>query len=304
MDSRQIDELTALLAVAHEGSFVKAGRRLHRHATIISKRIASLEARLGVRLVERTTRQIRLTDAGRRLADKTESAVDSLHNAELEASDGAENLRGKLRLAFPATMGRLWLAPILPEFLKMYPALKVEVFYSEQYVDLVGEGFDAAIRIGVLQDSRLKARKLWHQRRVLGASPEYVAKHGLPGEPEDLIHHNCLGFPALATFPEWQLSNGDRVESIITRSSLLSNDSIALLEAARQGIGILGAGDWLMAKDFAQGSLVPVLPSWSFDASGGIYLVRPSSNFAPARTEAFIEWMVGRFQNGPPWIPS
>jgi DNA-binding transcriptional LysR family regulator len=301
LDSNRIDELAALLAVAREGTFVAAGRSLQRHATIISRRIAALEARLGVRLIERTTRHVRLTEAGERLAARVRSASEVILDAEVEASANAADLRGRLRLAFPAALGRQWLAPLLPAFLARYPALMVEVEYSERYVDLVADGYDAAVRVGVLGDSRLMARKLCRHRRVLGASPAYLERRGVPVEPRELASHNCLAFPAFASFPEWRLSDGERTETVIAQGSLLSNDSLALLDAARQGIGILGAGEWLMARDFTQGTLVPVLPAWSFDAAGGIYLVRPSAQFAPARTEAFIDWIVELFHDGPPW---
>jgi DNA-binding transcriptional LysR family regulator len=127
LDSGRMDELAPLLAVVREGTFVAAGRALQRHPTIVSRRIAALEARLGVRLLERTTRQVRLTEAGERLAARVQAASETILDAELEASAGAADLRGKLRLGFPAAMGRQWLAPHLPSFLRRYPALTVEV---------------------------------------------------------------------------------------------------------------------------------------------------------------------------------
>jgi DNA-binding transcriptional LysR family regulator len=301
LDSVRMDELAALLAVARAGTFVAAGRALQRHPTIVSRRIAALEARLGVRLLERTTRQVRLTEAGERLAARVRAASETILDAEIEASAGAADLRGNLKLAFPAAMGRQWLAPLLPSFLRQYPALTVEVDYSERYVDLVAEGFDAAIRVGVLSDSRLVARRLGDLRRVLCASPDYLRHHGIPVTPQELAGHNCLGFTGLASFPEWRLSDGRTTETATVQGSLISNDSSALLDAARAGIGILGAGEWLMAQDFAQGTLVRVLPGWTFDADGGIYLVRPSVRFTPARTDAFVEWIGEQFRHGPPW---
>ena len=159
LDGRRVDELAALLAVARDGSFVGAAQSLQRDATIISKRIAALERRLGVRLLERTTRRVRLTEAGARRAERVRAAESLILEAEAEASAGAAELRGRLRLALPAAMGRLWLAPLLPDFLLLYPSLQVEAYYSDRYVDLVAEGFDAAIRIGVLSGSRLMAKR-------------------------------------------------------------------------------------------------------------------------------------------------
>lgn len=300
-DANHMDELSALLAVARMGSFVAASRALERHATIVSKRIASLERRLGVRLIERTTRQVRLTDAGQQLAGRLGVAANLILDAETEASAGAAAVRGKLRIALPAAMGRLWLAPLLPSFLQRHPGLQVEVNYSERYVDLVAEGYDAALRVGTLKDSRLLARKLGQHQRILCASPAYIERCGLPAQPAQLAEHDCLEFEGFASFPNWRLSDGSRCETVTARGSMRSNDSVALLEAARAGVGILGAGEWLVTRDIADGRLVRVLPDWAFDVDGGIFLVRPSAEHAPARTDAFLEWMHEQFRQHMQW---
>ncbi|MFJ1257381.1 LysR family transcriptional regulator [Cupriavidus sp. CuC1] len=301
LDSRHIEEIAALLAVAEERSFVAAGRILQRHPTVISKRLAALERRLGVRLLERTTRQVRLTDAGARLVDRLRSATGLITEAEQEASLGAAEIRGVLRLALPAALGRLWLGPMLPEFLSAHPLLSIEAAYSERFVDIIAEGFDAAIRVGELADSRLIAKKLSDHRRILCASPGYIQKHGAPKNPRDLGLHNCLGFTGLASYPEWRLSKGERKETVVTRGTLIANDSETLLAAARYGLGIIGAGDWLMSRDIAEGTLVRVLPDWDLDERGGVYLIRPSAKFTPAKTTAFKEWIEKKFDCGAPW---
>lgn len=180
LDQGRADELAALLAVARGGSFVAAAAALGRHPTVISRRIGTLEQRLGVRLLERTTGRVRLTETGERLAERLQSASDAIFEAEQEAAAGGVELKGRLRLAFPAAMGRQWLAPALPDFARQYPGLEIEVDYAERYVDLVGEGFDAALRVGTLSDSRLVARKLGEHRIVLGASRDYLQRHGVP----------------------------------------------------------------------------------------------------------------------------
>lgn len=301
LDSSQSDEIAALLAVASEGSFVAAGRLLQRHPTVVSKRVAALEKRLGVRLIERSTRQVRMTSAGAQLEQRLRAAIGAINEAEQEASSGAAEVRGILRLALPASMGRLWLAPMLPEFLKAHPQVSLVADYSERFVDIIAEGYDLAIRIGELSDSRLVARKLGDHRRILCASPAYLEEHGVPGSPGDLAFHNCLGFTGFASFPEWRLSNGDRQETVVTRGSIISNDSESLLAVARAGTGILGAGEWLMSRDLAAGRLVHVLPDWQLDSQGAIYLVRPSARFSPATTLAFMEWISSKFVNGAPW---
>lgn len=301
LDQGRADELAALLAVAREGSFVAAAEVLQRHSTVVSKRISALEQRLGVRLLERTTRRVRLTEAGARLAERLQIANEVIFEAEQEAAAGGIELRGRLRLAFPAAMGRQWLAPALPGFARQYPGLQIEVDYAERYVDLVAEGFDAALRLGTLADSRLLARRLGDHRIVLGASPDYLDRHGVPASPSALASHNLLRYTGPVSTPEWRMRNGTLRETILPEGNYHSNDIGALLEAARQGIGIVGFGDWSMARDFAAGTLVRVLPQWRFEMDEGIYLVRPSREFTPARTEAFIQWIVGLFAGGLPW---
>ncbi|MGC6388888.1 LysR family transcriptional regulator [Ewingella sp. S1.OA.A_B6] len=300
LNSSHTDEISALLAIAVAGSFSGAGNLLGRHPTIISKRIASFEARLGVRLVERTTRQIQLTDTGQRLAQQLRQATDLISEAQQEAAETATELRGTLRLTLPATMGRLWLAPYIPHFMAANPDLTLEAEYSDNFVDVVEGGFDAAVRIGHLPDSRLVARRLVEHRRILAASPLYLERCGLPTCPADLEGHNCMGNPALKSFPFWRLTGKACVETVRTNGTLRTNDSCAMLEAALAGTGILGAGEWLLAKDLAAGRLIRVLPEWTFDGDGGIYLVRASRPYASAKVQVFTEWLTTLF-SPPPW---
>ncbi|MFT0532082.1 LysR family transcriptional regulator [Castellaniella hirudinis] len=295
------DEIAALLAVASEGSFVAAGRLLQRHPTVVSKRVAAMEARLGIRLIERSTRRVRLTDTGMQLTQKLRAATNLIAEAEQEASAGAVEVRGVLRLALPGAMGRQWLAPMLPAFLAACPQVSIVADYSERFVDIIAEGFDLAIRMGDLHDSRLIAKKLGDHRRILCASPAYIAAHGLPTEPQALAQHSCLRFSGFSTFPEWRLITGGRQQTVPVSGSMTSNDSEALLAAACAGIGILAAGEWLMSRDIAAGRLVRVLPDWQLDAAGGIYLVRPSAKFSAATTLAFKAWIEDQFCTGLPW---
>lgn len=289
-DSRYIDQLAALLAIAKEGSFASAGRTLERHATIVSKRIAALEARLGVRLVERSTRHVSLTTAGELLAERIRAARELLDDAQQEATATVGMLPGQLRVALPATMGRLWLAPHLPNFVTEHSGLDLEADFDDGYVDLIAGRYDAAIRIGHLADSGLVARKLVSHQRILAASPGYLERNGRPETPDDLPVHSCIGNPRLASFPIWHLSDGHVTVAARTHGPFRTNDSMAMLEAARAGLGIVGAGEWLLAEDLGRGSLVRVLPCWTFDGDGGIYFVRPSGRYTSRRVEAFAAW--------------
>lgn len=295
INANQLDELAALMTLDEVGSFVGAGRALERHPSVISKRIAALEVRLGVRLVERSTRNVRLTEPGLRLAESVRAANMLLHEAQEEASRGAKQLKGRLRIALPGAMGRLWLSPLLPAFLALYPAIQLEVDYSDRYVDIIGEGFDAAVRVGVLSDSRLVATKLGLHKRIVCASPDYLSRYGVPTDPLELVEHKCLEFEGFANFPEWHLTNGQRNETVTARGPMRSNDSQGLLDAARAGVGILGAGEWLVAADLADGRLVRILPDWAFDTEGGIYIVTSSKKRTSARLDAFIAWTRQQF---------
>lgn len=301
LNNQHSDEIAAFLAVASQGSFVGAGRLLQRHPTVVSKRLVAMEKRLGVRLVERSTRQVRITETGARLEQRLRSAIELMNDAQQQASEGASEIRGTLRLALPAAMGRRWLGPMLPEFLKAHPHVSIIADYSERLVDIIDEGFDAAIRIGELDDSRLIAKKLSDHRRILCASPAYITKHGMPETPQDLIRHNCLRFSGLASFPQWRLHRGNELQTVSPKGNLTANDSESLLAAACADAGILGAGDWLMSRDIAAGGLLQVLPDWQLDTAGGVYLVRPSAKFPGAVVVAFKQWIESKFTPAPPW---
>lgn len=300
-DSRRADELATLLALHEQGSFAAAGRQLARHPSVLSRRLGALEQRLGIRLVERTTRQLRFTDEGERLVQRLRDANRLIDEAEQEAAQGAATVRGRLRLALPAAMGRRWLSGLLAEFVLAYPHVTLEVEYADRFVDLVAEGFDAAIRIGELADNRLVAQKLCEHLRILCASPQYLARHPAPHRPSDLSEHNCLGFSGLRSFPEWRLTAGERQESVKVSGTVRSNDNEALLEAARRGVGIIAGGDWLMVEDLAAGRLVRVLPQWQLDVAAGVYFVRPSARLNSAALRAFKDWLARHFEGGAPW---
>lgn len=301
LESRRTDEIAAFLAVAAEGSFVAVGRRLERHPTVISKRVAAMEQRLGVRLVERTTRQLRVTDVGPLLARKLTEAFDMAVEAGHQAAALANDVRGQLRLALPGASGRLWIAPVLPEFMRAHPEVTVTADYSERFVDLISENFDAAVRIGELVDSRLVANSLCINRRIICASPSYLQEKGAPLIPRDLTHHNFLRFTQLESYPMLRLKDETTTQAVNVRGTLASNDSETLLRAAIAGVGVLAAGDWLMSRELAIGKLIRVLPEWSLDAPGNIYFVKLSAKFTSGPVSAFQHWIQSKFASGPIW---
>lgn len=297
---RRLDEVVAFLAVLDAGGFAGASRRLGRDASVLSRRVAALERRLGARLIERTTRSAVPTEAGARFAERMRAALAAMAEAEQEAAEAAALPSGRLRLALPGTFGRMWIAPMLPDFLALHPAVSVEASYSERYVDLVAEGYDIALRIGDLPDSRLAARKLADNRRLVCAAPAYLARRGAPARPADLAGHDCLMFTRLVSHPEWRFRRDGRVEGVRVSGPLAADDSHTLVWAGVAGRGLIICSEWLVGPELADGRLVEVLGDWSVDGEGAIHLVRPSARFTAGKVRAFTAWLAGRLAP-PPW---
>ncbi|MES0039436.1 LysR family transcriptional regulator [Mesorhizobium sp. M0046] len=296
-------EMAAFAAIAEARSFTKAAARIGRDATILSRRLASLEERLGVRLLHRTTRSVSLTEAGSEFLVRVRAILAAVDEAEAAASAHAGGgPRGVLRLALPGSFGRMWIAPLLPQFLAEFPDVRIEAEFSNRFVDLVAENFDVAVRLGALEDSRLVARKVATRRRLLCAAPSYLARRGTPTEPEALLEHSCLGFSGFQTFPAWEMtdSTGRRV-SIEVSGPLVTDDAEVLVEAAVQGVGLMMSTDWLVGRELADGRLVPVLEDWTLADEGAVYVVMPSAKGQAAKTRAFADWIGKRFAPVPPW---
>ncbi|MET0384937.1 MAG: substrate binding domain-containing protein, partial [Polyangiales bacterium] len=209
--------------------------------------------------------------------------------------------RGHLRLALPGLFGRMWLAPLLHEFLARYPRVTIEAELSNRFVDLVGERFDLAVRLGKLDDSRLVARRVAPRERLLVASPGYLAKHGAPRTPAQLATHDCLVFVGLPDRNRWELINrAGRSERVVVRGPLACDEAEVLREAALADHGIFLATDWLVGLDVRRGSLVRVLPRWRVVDEGAIYVVTPSGSANASKTRAFSDFIAEHLA-GPPW---
>jgi len=300
MDGSNMDEVVAFISVLGTGSFVKAGSALGKDVSTVSRRVSALEARLGVRLLERSTRRLTPTEAGSALYERMVAATAAMEEAQVEVAQAGNVAKGLLRLALPATFGRMCIAPLLPEFLMAYPGVSIEAEFSDRYVDLIGEGFDVAIRIGDLQDSRLVARKLMTNERLVCASPSYLAAHGTPTTPDDLTQHVCLANSRFKGYPEWRFRNGDSVSAVRIKARFTADDPESLVAAAVAGIGIVIGAKWLTASQRSQGLLTTVLPDWAFEREGSIHLLQASARLTPGKTRSFVDWLVGRM-NDRPW---
>ncbi|MBZ9780373.1 LysR family transcriptional regulator [Pseudomonas sp. REP124] len=303
-DSRNADELSAILALADHQTFSAAAKVLERHPSVLSKRISALEMRLGVRLVERTTRAVRFTDIGERFVENLRVAARMIEEAQSEALQDSSEIQGTLRLSLPSAMGRMWLSPMVAEFAKLHPHLYLELEYTDQFVDIVSKGYDLAIRIGDLPDSRLIARKLCDQTRILCASTEYLDNYGAPSHPHDLVNHHCLSYTGFNTYPDWRLVSQGSSVTVRPKGAIKSNDNEGLLIAAKHGLGIVAGSTWLMARAMRKGQLVRVLPDWTFNTDAGVYLVRPSSAYTSAKVDAFKRFIESKFEKRAPWDDS
>jgi DNA-binding transcriptional LysR family regulator len=292
----RLEQLSAFVEVARRQSFAQAARQLDRHVSAVSRAVAGLENRLGVRLLQRTTRRVTLSDAGRDYFRRCEMLLAELEGADAAVRELTASVRGVLRVSAATGAGQSLIAPLVPEFLAAYPAIALDLQLSNRYVDLIEEGYDLALRVGSLAtDSRLVVRKLAPTRRVLLASPDYLERHGSPRAPRQLREHACLMLDIGARPQRWELQRARTRVSIDVAGPLHSNNSFVLLSACRQaaGIGLLPAS--VAGADVRAGALRHVLPGWA-SVEQGIYAVFPSARFIPAKVRAFVDFISARLR--------
>jgi DNA-binding transcriptional LysR family regulator len=290
----------AFLAVVETGSYAAGARMLGRDASVLSRRIAALEASLGIRLLERSTRRVATTEAGAQYYDKIRQAMRLIRDAEDEARMRAAEPSGLLRLTLPTAFGRRWVAPMLPDFLRLHPAVQIQATYDDRYADLIAEEYDLALRIGQLADSGLVSRRLAPTRRVLCAAPAFLLENAPLRHPDDLRRTDCLTFTPMSTHPVWHFAQGEQLAAVRVTGRMASDDIDTLIAAALAGCGVLMAADWLVAEELRDGRLVELLPDWQTCGEDGVFLLRPSRVHAPAKVRVFGDWLAQRLAL-PPW---
>lgn len=284
-----LELLTAFVAVADAGSFTNAAAKLGRDASIISRRVSELEKQLGVRLFSRTTRRLALTEVGASYFRRVQTLLDELAEANRVASDEAASPQGLIRVSVPVTFGRQWIAPLLPVFLAGHPSIRVDARFSDRVVDVVAEGFDVAIRVGVLRDSSLTSRKMASYRNRLVASPSYLKGRNRPKTPADLSGLACLGFSGHADWPDWRIMKDGKRVTVRPAGPLIADNSEAVLMSAVAGLGIAFMPDWLVGPEIRAGRLVEVMSGWGGRADGGVYAILPPGRLIPAKTRLFVD---------------
>jgi len=293
-------EMAVFSKVVAAGSLSAAARELGLSPALISRRLAGLEARLGVRLINRTTRSLRLTDEGAGYYDTCTRVLAEIEEADAAVSAGRVEPQGALKVAIPASFGHRHVAPLIPEFASRYPQVRLALSLSDRNVNVIDEGFDLAIRIAHLEDSSLAARRLAPNRRVVCASPAYLERHGTPLTPQDLAHHNCL--TANDFVMSWDYKEPDGRPGSVRVSGRYACDNWEVLrEWALAGMGVALKSTWDVHRHLEDGSLVSVCPGYTFGSDVAIYAVYPHRRFLPAKTRVFIEFLAASFGPEPYW---
>ncbi len=282
-----LKQITAFVNVAIRGSLSAAARQEGVTPAIIGRRLDALEARLGVRLMVRTTRKLTLTFEGQAFFEDCQKVLNDLANAEAAVSLGSLRASGQLRVSAPSGFGRRHVAPLIGEFMQDNPEVRVNLNLSDRLVDLVNENMDCAIRIGELTDSSLVSVRLGEMRRMVVASPAYLVTHGVPREPVDLAGHNCL---SLGQQRGWMFRNpqGGEIDTLKVNGSFECNDGAVLHEWALAGRGLAWRSLWEVGQDLKEGRLTSVLDAWQAPPMG-IYAVFPQRRHLPLRVRLFID---------------
>jgi DNA-binding transcriptional LysR family regulator len=292
-DSRLLAGVGVLSAVVESGNFIRAGEALGLTPSGVSRAVARLEGRVGVRLFDRTPRAVTLTDEGRRFHAQVVPLLAGLEDAASEVAGAASGVRGRLRVNVDPWFARLVLVPRLPGFLERHPGLSIELVVRDTLGEMVAEGFDAAVRFGEPEPSGLVARKLLETRVLTCAAPQYLARHGTPLHPRDLERHECLMFrdPVTGRPFAWEFRRGDEVVSIKASGRLVLNDLATKLAACAGGNGIAQTIELGLAPLLASGALVQVLPDWA-EERFPLYAYYPSRHLPPAKVRAFVDFVV------------
>jgi DNA-binding transcriptional LysR family regulator len=297
----RLSALEAFVKVAETQSFSEAAARLGASKSALSRQISGLEAELGARLFHRTTRSLTLTEAGRGYLEKVSQILADLAQADESVTALQTAPRGRLKVNAPLSFGFLHLAPALPDFMARCPELEIDVSMNDRFVDLVEEGFDVAVRIGALQDSSLIVRRLAPIRRVICASPAYLAAHGAPAHPQDLAKHQCLINTNLAPGREWRFAGPDGkpiVAHVGGRISMNSGD--ALRVAALGGLGLTELPTFIVGRDLQSGTLVSVLGDFT-PQTMALHAVYPHARHLSPKVRVFIDFLAERFGPRPYW---
>jgi DNA-binding transcriptional LysR family regulator len=285
--------LAMFAKVTEERSFAAAARAMGVSVPTVSRAVTRLEERLGGRLFNRTSRRLALTDYGRSLAERASKIYAEAEEAEDFGREASSRPRGLVKLAAPLSFGTRWVAPMLPEFFRRYPDIAIDLHLTDAQTDLIGDGFDAALRIAVLEDSSLVARQIAPVRRFVVASPAYIERYGRPRHPRDLSAHQCLSYANRAKRDVWRFTHQKTGEEcLITPTGLLRGTSAeALLPTALEGLAIAELPEFIATQYFPDKQLEPILIDWRLP-EGGLFFVTPTARARPAKVSALADFLI------------
>lgn len=296
----RIDAMRAFVTVVTEGGFTRAAEKLGMSPQLVSKYVSRLEERLGVRLLNRTTRKVHLTEAGTRYAQRAQLVLDDIDDMDSQLNDLQEGAQGQLRISAPVSFSTLHLSPLLCDFQRAHPSVSVDLQLNDRKVDIVEEGFDIALRIGRLKSSSMIAKFIVPIRLVMCASPAYLTQHGMPSTLEELKNHRYLHYSYMEdnnSFPahEWRRTTG-----LEPRGNMVSNNGEVLVKAAIEGAGIIIQPTFICGPAIAEGKLKVILSQYEPDAMG-LYAVYAHRKLLASKVRCFIDFMEGYFGDPPYW---
>jgi DNA-binding transcriptional LysR family regulator len=292
-----LEGLAIFAKVAECRSFGDAAAELRLSKATVSKAIGRIEARLGARLIIRTARRFELTDAGRQLVGRAAHILAEGEAAEDTTRDRTKSLRGPVRLAAPMSFGMLHVAPLLPEFLAAFPDISIDLHLSDATTDLIGDGFDAAIRIAVQPGASLLAQRLCEMPRYLVGAPDYLDRYGRPKHPLHLARYRCIGYSYSMSTEVWRFAKGSKTASVRPSGPLRVNNGHAMLPALIAGTGLGILPEFFLREALEAGQLERLLPDWSVPL-GAVYWVTPPEGPLPRRVEAVGEYLIGKLSQG------
>ena len=285
----RLRDMEMFVRIVEAGSFSAAARDLNMGQPAVSKSIAGLEERLGVRLLIRSTRRLSPTEAGLAFYERALHAIAEANEAEAAARGAGAGLEGRLRIWAPVTFARLHIVPRVSEFLDAHPKLRLELVMDDRSVDLLAENIDAGLRLGVLTDSALTARKLAQADRLVVASPAYLAQRGVPTSPGDLLEHDAIIYGQSAGGQEWLFRRQDAETSVRLQARLTLSAAEGVREAVLSGQGFAVSSRWMFAPELESGEVVPVLQEWSLPPMD-LWVIYPSGRLTTAKARAFVKW--------------
>ena len=283
--------LKEFVAVVEHGGFTAAANALDVSTSFVSRQVVRLEDRLDTRLLHRTTRAVRLTDMGKTYYERSREILDNLAVLESDMADLQEHPKGHVRITAPGYYAEQFVAPVLIEFMARYPDVTIDFDTSMHLVDLVADGFDLAVRLSPPTDSSLVARKVAPRRMIVCASPDYLAKHGTPKDPDELRRHNCLSLPEM----RWRFLYPDSVRNVKIRGSLTSINGRMLVAAAVKGVGVVRFTEYYVRDEISRGELQPVLESFEVQ-DAATWIVYADRHHMPNRVRLLIDFLVDRLR--------